>query len=337
MKTGNKIQSTALLCLLLISCIKDKSTTPIVDTTSVSSISNVSAIIGGNITKDGGAAIIDRGICWSKTSQVPEVSDNKIMVGTGTGEFECKLINLEPYTDYYVRAYAINEKGTSYGDGMSFTTLLSDIDGNIYETKNFGNQVWMLENLKTTTYNNGDPIGTTNPIGADYSNESTPKYQWIYDGDNINLSNYGRLYTWFVVNDSRNICPEGWHLPSHVEWVSLLNYIGDNGYGYGGDRTAINKSICAKSDWIYNTQPGSPGNELSTNNSTGFNAFPSGFHDTYGFSLSKGYAVSWWSSDYPISSPNNAYMFMVSYESSAPIQVQVDKKKLGLAVRCMKN
>jgi uncharacterized protein (TIGR02145 family) len=93
---------------------------------------------------------------------------------------------------------------------------VKDIDGNNYKTAAIGTQIWMVENLKTTRYNNGDSIGTINPITLDITTESTPKYQWAYDGNENNISTYGRLYTWFAACDIRNVCPSGWHVPTDV-------------------------------------------------------------------------------------------------------------------------
>ena len=95
-----------------------------------------------------------------------------------------------------------------------------------------GSQVWMVENLKTTIYRNGDLVGTTTPATLDITSENTPEYQWAYDGIESNVVTYGRLYTWYAVTDSRNICPTGWHFPSDAVWITLIDYLKNNGYGY---------------------------------------------------------------------------------------------------------
>lgn len=96
-------------------------TTPTITTTTPTNISNNSAICGGNVTSDGGAAIIQRGICYS-TSQNPTTENNVVTSGNGTGSFTCNLMGLTPNTKYYVKAYAINSQGTSYGTQKNFTT-----------------------------------------------------------------------------------------------------------------------------------------------------------------------------------------------------------------------
>ena len=101
---------------------------------------------------------------------------------------------------------------------------VKDIDGNIYRTITIGTQVWMAENLKTTRYRNGDLIGTTTPATLVIEGESAPKYQWAYDGNESNVATYGRLYTWYVATDSRNVCPIGWHVPTDAEWTVLTEF-----------------------------------------------------------------------------------------------------------------
>ena len=93
-----------------------------ISTADPSDITGTSAISGGNITDDGGAEITDRGVVWS-TSNNPTIDlTTKVSSGKGTGEFICNINDLEPGTTYYVRAYAINSQGASYGEEKTFTT-----------------------------------------------------------------------------------------------------------------------------------------------------------------------------------------------------------------------
>ncbi len=94
---------------------------PTVTTTAVSSIANTTAITGGNVTSDGGAAVTARGVCYS-TSPAPTTANSVVAGGTGTGTFTSNLIGLTAGTTYYVRAYATNSIGTSYGAEVSFAT-----------------------------------------------------------------------------------------------------------------------------------------------------------------------------------------------------------------------
>ncbi|MBN2425183.1 MAG: hypothetical protein JXR46_09850 [Calditrichaceae bacterium] len=102
------------------------------------------------------------------------------------------------------------------------TNTVTDTDGNVYKVVKIGDQYWMAENLSVTHYRNGDAIGTTNPADLDITSQTSPTYQWSYYGDEENVNIYGRLYTGHAVLDSRNICPEGWHIPSYEELNILV-------------------------------------------------------------------------------------------------------------------
>ena len=95
---------------------------PTVATNNVSNITSSSATCGGNVTSDGGASVTARGICWS-SNQNPTISNHNISDGTGVGSFTSNITGLTPGKTYYVRAYATNSVGTSYGEQKTFTTL----------------------------------------------------------------------------------------------------------------------------------------------------------------------------------------------------------------------
>ncbi len=99
---------------------------PSVETHSVSSISAIDALGGGYVSNDGGSAVTTRGLCWS-TAQQPKVRDSKSVEGSGTGNFTSVIFGLNPGTTYYVRAYATNSNGTSYGNQNSFVTAASNL------------------------------------------------------------------------------------------------------------------------------------------------------------------------------------------------------------------
>lgn len=98
-------------------------TTPIVETNDITSITSSSATLGGTIIDDGGNEIIVRGVCWS-TSSTPTIDNNNYReLGNGTGTFSGNITGMTPNTTYYVRAYATNHRGTSYGEQKTFSTL----------------------------------------------------------------------------------------------------------------------------------------------------------------------------------------------------------------------
>lgn len=96
-------------------------TIPNITTTSVSNITQTTAICGGDISDDGGSPVTARGVCWS-TSSIPTINNNKTEDGSGTGSFTSNITGLQPCMTYHVRAYATNLEGTAYGNDISFTT-----------------------------------------------------------------------------------------------------------------------------------------------------------------------------------------------------------------------
>lgn len=111
-----------LLLIIVIGCKKDPpKTLPEVSTTEISSITSISARSGGTITDDGNSPVSSRGVCWS-TNESPTISDNKTSDGSGEGIFASSITGLLPGKLYYVRAYATNVVGTSYGSQLSMTT-----------------------------------------------------------------------------------------------------------------------------------------------------------------------------------------------------------------------
>lgn len=102
------------------------------------------------------------------------------------------------------------------------TDTLTDIDGNTYQIVQIGNQWWMAENLKATHYRNGDAIPGAS--GNAWTSLSTGAYCAETNASNANT--YGYLYNWYAVNDSRNIAPAGWHVPTDDDWKTLEIYLG---------------------------------------------------------------------------------------------------------------
>ena len=104
----------------LMSCGKTEK--PIVVTTDVLQVTETTAVCAGEVESDGGAEVTAKGVCWSK-EQNPTIDDNKTTEVGGIGAFTSELKDLASQTTYYVRAYATNEVGTSYGEEKYFTTL----------------------------------------------------------------------------------------------------------------------------------------------------------------------------------------------------------------------
>jgi len=216
---------------------------------------------------------------------------------------------------------------------------ITDKDGNVYTSVTIGTQVWLVENLKTTKYRNGDLIGTTTPSTLDITAETTPKYQWAYDGNESNAATYGRLYTWYAVTDIRNLCPTGWHVPSDVEWTTLENYLIANGYNYDGTTTEnkIAKSLATATNWTSSSNTGVVGNTdfPGKRNATGFSALPGGSRDGNGtFNGFLSFYGIWWSST---ESDYDQYMALLRYihADNSYLDAGGYLKVSGASVRCV--
>ena len=121
-----------------------------VSTDEITEITSSSAVCGVKIINDNGFAVTSRGVCWS-TSETPTTSDDKISYG-GSSDITMRLNNLEPNTTYYVRAFAINAAGTSYGEQKSFTTLTAGPNANGHEYVDLGLSVkWATCNVGATS------------------------------------------------------------------------------------------------------------------------------------------------------------------------------------------
>ncbi len=209
-----------------------------------------------------------------------------------------------------------------------------DIDGNVYTTITIGTQVWMVENLKTTKYRNGEPISniTDNSAWA-----TSTKGAWCSCNNNVaNDSKYGKLYNWYAVNDSRKLAPKGWHIPSEAEWSTLINYIAVN----LGVSVSSAKALAAKTDWSPSTGVGAVGNDLSNNNSSGFTALAGGFRGVNGpsgvFGWFRGTACFWTANGLNESwGPAAASLRIES--NSDKVNAGSFYRSDGLSVRCIKD
>jgi uncharacterized protein (TIGR02145 family) len=317
--------------------------------TSIKNITQRSVSFEGIILGDGGDYISSQGVCWG-TNENPTVENDSTMYIFPNDVFTGIIYNLIPSTKYYFRTFAQNSIGIGYGNTVSRSTLpteigfntnlsygtINDIENNKYKTISIGNQTWMAENLRTTKYQNGDLIGTTSSPTQDISGESTPEYQWAYDGNESIAEVYGRLYTWYVINDSRKICPVGWHVPTQEEWTTLTNFLINNGYGLEGSENNIANAMAATNGWEKNGTQGTPGSGQTINNKSGFSALPGGFRSGSdgGFTFI-GEGGYWWSS----TDVNNVLAWRGCYIwfGFGTVYADPGEKKVGNSVRCLKD
>jgi len=312
-----------ILSLTLRSCKKEPSVSlPIVKTNAPDFVSSTVMTVGFRVESDGGSKITDCGL-FIGSAVSPETSGSKISIGADTGNFYVQITGLIPATQFYMKAYATNSKGQGLGDQETFNTpaKIKDFENYSYETVVIYNQTWMATSLKTTHYLNGDAIGTTTPSTFDISGESTPKYQWSYNGDDAYALVYGKLYTYYTVTDSRKICPTGWHIPTDADWITLENALGGASYAASFLKESGN------AHWI------SPYN-LDGTNITCYNALPGGYRNFNGtFSYIGNYGF-WWSSTEGDAS--NAWVRSMFVQSGQVSRTNFAKKN-GASVRCVKD
>jgi len=229
------------------------------------------------------------------------------------------------------------------------TNSVKDIDGNVYPTVTIGTQVWMAADLRTTRYSTGDKIATTTPCTLVIETENKPAYHWAYNGDEKNVASYGRLYTWYVATDSRNVCPAGWHVPSDEEWTVLTDFLIGKGFGYGVGYKGkdIAKSLAAPHSWVAAEESGSPGYDQTKNNKTGFTAIATGCRLEDGKFHEFGHVGNWWTSSESgkgfgqiltgalVHLPGG--VIRTIYHDYFYVNSYVNNKKYGMAIRCLKD
>ena len=224
---------------------------------------------------------------------------------------DCDDTNASINPNIYEVADGIDNNCDGFIDeGYEALDYPEDIDGNTYDFAIYGNQHWTVENAEMVTYRDGTPIP-----------EITDHTEWVnlttgawcyYENDETK----GKLYNWFAVmgihdNDentpNKEFAPEGWHVPSDVEWTTLEEYLIANGYNYDQTTTEnkIAKAMASTTGWLNINDIGAIGDEQSLNNSSGFNAFPEGYRTNNSFSGAN--SSVFWSS--------TAFIFLLSGSS----------------------
>jgi len=180
---------------------------------------------------------------------------------------------------------------------------ITDIDGNVYHTIKIGSQVWMVENLRVTRFNNGEPIELVSMKKSALS-WPTPLYCW-YNNDPANKEKYGALYNYRIIHQTYlvplYIAPKGWHIPTDEEWNTLTDYL--NGELIAGGKLKSKGTIEEGTGlWHYPN--------AGATNESGFSASPGGICSNLNSfsSYQLGYIGAWWSST-KYKGPSAYYMF----------------------------
>jgi uncharacterized protein (TIGR02145 family) len=191
-------------------------------------------------------------------------------------------------------------------------------DGQKYSVVLIGNQVWMGENLKATTYNDGTAIPNVTS-GSEWGALATGAYCWYYN-DISNKPTYGALYNWYAVN-TQKLAPTGWHVPTDTEWKSMIEYLG--GTAIAGEKA---KSI---SGW----EPNNGTNE------SGFSAVSAGIRDPAGRFAYMGIVGYTWSTFGIYFPAYNSWSgrFYCLFSENDQFSEGWNNARVGVSVRCIKN
>lgn len=357
--TSKKPSLIIILCFtipvcLMTACKKSDHTEerfPVVATLEISEISPESALGGGDILSDGNDKIISRGIVWD-TKANPDVDNysGKNEEGMWAGVFHSRITGLDAEETYYVRAYATNSFGTTYGDDVVFTTLkantAADIEGNIYQTVRIGNQEWFATNLRVTRFSDGTPI--PGDLTCDEWRFLTKAGYRIYPHDQITGINsddemkmaYGVLYNWYAAENERGLCPKagGWRVATNEDWNSLFTYVSENYAGNVADRLKSCRQVdspfggdCAAGEhprWDYH-------DIHSGTDDVGFGALSAGFYDWTCVYEAIGTATLWWCADKNPQTGRNQYIYL-RYDAG-DVFTSENYVSMGLSVRCVRD
>lgn len=224
---------------------------------------------------------------------------------------------------------------------------VTDYDGNVYETIEIGDQIWMAENLNTTHYADGTEIQLVEDSTSLNNLNFDDKAMCYYDNSTNNAYKYGALYTWSAAmngsaysnenpSNIQGVCPDGWHLPSDSEWKQLEMYLGmsqadadDYGRYRGtneGSKLSGNKELWSEGLLVNDTDFGS----------SGFKALPAGSRNFDGSFNNLGNLTYFWSTSEYDNFPNFASARRIFYDNNG-IHSNYLMENKAYSVRCIKD
>ncbi len=215
---------------------------------------------------------------------------------------------------------------------------VSDAEGNVYQAVDYGGSIWTVENLRATKYKDSTSIPHVKDKNS-WSSQSEPALCFYGNTSHTDtIKKYGALYNWYVSNpdNPKRIAPDGWHVATDAEWDALSNYLSVNGYNWDGSTTGnrYGKAMSTKAYWKSFDKIGTIGNDLRSNNRSGFSSVPGGFRDENGDFQVKGEKSGFWTAKTGSSSSNwSRYLS----NKEAILGRGYDSKKSGFALRLVKN
>jgi uncharacterized protein (TIGR02145 family) len=253
-----------------------------------------------------------------------------------TGQIDDALVFTKD--GYQVFRLAVTKSDTS---GLQITMApletgtVTDADGQVYKTVRYGNQVWTVENLRTTKNNDGTviPLITDN----DAWNASNTPARCFYDTlpDTAAQRKWGALYNWYSVKTGK-LAPAGWHVSTDADWDTLQNYLIARGCNSDGTTVGnkIAKSMASKTDWLPGTDSGAVGNDTGRNNASGFSGLPAGYYGITGSAYTRSWYAFWWTATVQDSSSAKARC-LTSYYPDLRSETMI--KTYGLSVRLVRD
>ena len=213
-----------------------------------------------------------------------------------------------------------------YGPCAGLETVT--FDGYTYDLVAIGDQCWFAENLRTEHYANGDAIpgdlSNSEWVNADDTNLGA---QAIYNNDASNLTDYGRLYNWYAVYDSRGLCPSGWHVPTDGEFMTLEMELGmsdseasTTGWRGTDQGTQMKSSPEVDPSW-------------NGNNTSGFSGLPGGLRNASGLFVGEGTNGDFWSA----SSYDSYAWYRKLLGSYTGVNRSNYYQRLGKSIRCVRD
>ena len=216
------------------------------------------------------------------------------------------------------------------------TSTVIDNDGNTCKTIIIFEKTWMAENLNVLTYNDGTTIPTITDVDTWQNLTSGAVCTYNNTTNSDTLKKYGRLYNWYAVNTGK-LCPIGWHVSTETDWNDLVDSLLNNGSGYESVKS-MGKAIASNSSWELSNNDANGGNvgyDQTTNNSTGFNAYPSGFRSSNAIFAYDGTDAYWWTTrEENLMTARDVNLY---YNSSNIGTRNSNQKSTGMAVRCVKD
>ena len=203
----------------------------------------------------------------------------------------------------------------------------TDADGNVYDTIRMGDQIWMLENLKTTSMNDGTPI-EEHAFDDDWNegNFTIPKYQWADTSDLNNLYDYDLPFDFFgaMYNEatlaSGTLAPAGWRIPSQQDFVALRSFLASD--GQAGIEGTVLKSTTG---WVFDN-----GTDVY-----GFNGLPNGYVHTFGGATGAQAVATWATTNTDSLDSRRTVLNLVV--GNPEFAFNPNSQLMGSGVRCIKN